>query len=195
MAFRGSLLIFNSGNAVRGADPAPILPSFGISAVYNYNDRFKFELTEDIYFTNYEYNAELGKPFPCNQENRSAFVLGFLTGFQVTYTIPIGTTGINVRAFAGPVMDIRIVLLAFGLKHPDDFTGSLDTDPRLQTDAIRKYFWSNGHWFYPVIGAGADYPLNEKFLIGLDSRLWFPLSSADDWRFGIGFRITPRKSS
>jgi hypothetical protein len=91
-------------------------------------------------------------------------------------------------------MDIRIVVKAFGLKHPDDFnTGDIETDVELQKDAIRKYFWGNGHWFYAAIGAGADFPINEKFYLGVDIRFWYPLSSATDWRLGLGLRVTPRK--
>ena len=198
LAYRGSLLIFASGNAVQGADPAPILPSFGVSAIYNRSDRLKFELTEDLYFTNYEYlryNENQWMPFPCNQENRAAFVLGFLTGIQVSYTFPIGKTGINIRAFAGPVIDIRLVFTAFGLNHPDDYQGGIETNVELQAAAIKDYFWSDAHWFYPVIGVGADYPINERYYLGIDIRLWYPLSTAEDWRVGIGFRFSPRKIS
>jgi hypothetical protein len=54
----------------------------------------------------------------------------------------------------------------------------------------------------PVVGAGIDFPILERFLLGIDLRLWIPAYKAwakdnvpaiDGWRFGAGFRITPRK--
>jgi hypothetical protein len=106
--------------------------------------------------------------------------------------------------YGGPAADLRIVTLAIGLNHPADFTGDIETDAQLQTDAIRRYFWSQGRWFFPVLGAGMDFPINEKFLLGFDLRVWFPLyrlwtdkhlPAIDGWRFGAGFRITPRRDT
>jgi len=87
--------------------------------------------------------------------------------------------------------------------HPDDYSsGNIETDASLQTEAIRKYFWSDSRWFFPVFGAGMDFPINENFLLGFDLRTWFPvyrlwtdkdLPAIDGWRFGVGIRLTPRK--
>ena len=196
-AVHGGILFF-TGNEKQGADPSPVVPSLGVSASYSFNDQLKLEIAENIYVNNYEYNTALEMPLPCNLANRSALVIGFLTSFQVVWslpwTVPVGNTEISFRAYAGPAIDIRIAFLAMGLNHPDDFTGDIKTDPKLQTDAIGKYFWNDGHWFYPVIGIGADYPINEKFLLGLDLRLWIPLSTSEDLRFGVGLRFTPRKN-
>jgi hypothetical protein len=202
-AFNGSMLYFGSDNGIRDADTVKFIPSAGASASVQLRGPFWLGLTEDIYFSNYEYNSALGYPMACNAENRSAFVMGFVTGLQLTCVIPISRTGMGVRIFAGPVMDIRLVVLAFGLNHPDDFTGNLATDARLQTEAIRSYFWSRGRWFLPVAGMGFDFPVNDRFLLGLDFRCWFPLyrqwtneeiPAIDGWRFGLGFRITPRRN-
>jgi len=201
-ATHGSIFFWAADNGRQGADPAPILPSAGFSVAWQFWGPLKIELTEDLYFTNYEYNSTLGYPMACNPENRSAFVMGFLTGLQVAGIFPIGENGIDVRVYGGPAADFRLVTLAFGLNHPADFTGNIETDARLQTDAIKEYFWSEGRWFFPVFGAGMDFPLNEKFLLGFDLRVWFPfyriwtdkdLPGIDGWRFGVGMRITPRK--
>ena len=201
-SYSGSIFIFAANNGKQGADPSAVLPSLGLSAAYPVWGPLRLELTHDLYFTNYEYNAELEYPMACNPENRSAFVMGILTGFQLTGLFPVSTSGLNVRVFAGPAVDFRIVVLAFGLNHPDDFTGNIETDAQLQTDAIRRYFWSKGRWLLPTAGAGIDFPINEKFYLGLDLRVWFPLYRAwtddhlpkvDGWRFGAGFRITSRK--
>jgi len=198
---RGSLFYFAANNGMRDADPAPILPSLGVSAEWHFWNPLRLEFTEDIYFTNYEYNATLGYAMACNPENRSAFVMGFITGIQLTGFFPVGKKGIDIRVYGGPAADLRLVVQALGL-HPDDFTGEIETDAGMQTNAIRKYFWSEGRWFFPVIGAGMDFPINDNFLLGFDLRTWFPvyrlwtdkeLPAIDGWRFGVGLRITPRK--
>jgi len=198
---RGSILYFAANNGKQGADPAPILPSLGGSAEWQFWKMLRLEFTEDIYFTNYEYNATYGYAMACNPENRSAFVMGFITGFQLAGVIPV-KNGIDARVYGGPTADLRLVTQAIGL-HPDDYnTGDIETDARLQTSAIRKYFWSDARWFFPVIGAGMDFPVNESFLLGFDLRAWIPvyrawtdknLPSIDGWRFGLGIRLSPRK--
>ena len=197
----GSILYLAADNGKQGADPAPILPSIGVSAAWNFWGPLRLEITEDIYFYNYEYNSTLGYAMACNPENRSAFVMGFITGIQLAGIFPINDNGISIRVFGGPAFDLRLVTLAFGLNHPSDFTGDIETDPQMQTDAILSYFWSEGRWFYPVFGVGMDFPVNESILLGFDLRCWFPvyrlwtdtdLPDIDGWRFGAGIRITPR---
>jgi hypothetical protein len=199
---RASILYFAADNGKQDADPAPILPSMGFSAEWRFWGPLRLELSEDIYFTNYEYNSTLGYAMPCNPENRSAFVMGFITGFQLAGFFPIGKNGIGARVYGGPAADLRLVVRAFGL-HPDDYSsGDIKTDAGLQTEAIRKYFRSDGRWFFPVFGAGMDFPINENFLLGFDLRAWFPvyrlwtdkeLPAIDGWRFGVGIRLTPIK--
>ena len=198
----GNILYFPADNGV-DSDPAPILPSLGGALSFKLTGPLRLEFTEDIYLTNYEYNSELGYPMACNPENRSALVIGLITGIQVMGNFPLGNKGTAFRVYAGPAADLRIVALAVGLNHPDDFTGDIKTDPQLQTDAIRDHFWSDARWFMPVAGLGMDFPINEKFLLGFDLRVWFPVYKAwtdkdlpaiNGWRFGAGIRITPRSN-
>ena len=193
-AVHGGIFYFAVDSGVQGADPAPIIPSLGGSISYPILDFLRADFSEDIYLANYEWNSTLGMPMPCSLDSRSAMVLGFVTGFQLTGFYPIGETGIIPRVSAGLAMDIRIIFLAFGLNHPDDYTGGIESNVELQTEAIRSYLWSNGRWFYPVIGVGIDYTINRKFLLGLDFRIWIPVSD-NELRFGFGLRITPRKDS
>jgi len=105
---------------------------------------------------------------------------------------------VAVRAFGGPAFDLRVVVLADVVHklHPDDVTAED------QADAVREYFWGKGRWFMPVLGGGFDFAINEKILLGLDTRVWFPiwrtwtgedLPGIEGWRFGFGLRISPRK--
>ena len=197
-ALHGSIFYFAANNGV-DSDPAPIIPSGGASFAFHLAKYFKLELTEDIYFTNYEYNVILGYPMACNPENRSAFVMGFITGINSVLFLPIADS--VFRLYGGLAADFRIIALAVGLNHPADFTGNIETDAQLQTDAIRKHFWQKGRWFMPAAGFGFDFPINEKFLIGFDLRTWFPVyklwtddntPAIDGWRFGGGLRITIR---
>ncbi|MDR3020298.1 MAG: hypothetical protein LBU66_05280 [Treponema sp.] len=201
-AYQGSIFYLASDNGKQGADPPAILPSVGFSFAWNFWGPLRLEFTEDLYFTNYEYNPDPGYPMACNPENRSAFVMGFLTGLQLAGNIPIGDNGHAIRVYGGPAADLRLVILAFGLHHPSDFTGDIETDAQLQTDAIAEYFWSKARWFLPTAGVGMDFPANEKYLLGFDLRAWFPIyrlwtgediPAIDGWRFGAGVRITPRR--
>jgi hypothetical protein len=194
-AARGSLFVFAANNGP-AADPIPILPSLGVSLAWNFWGPLSLELSEDLYFSNYEYDYERGYPMACSVENRSAFVLGFLTGIQLSAFFPIDSKGIGVRVYGGPAMDIRVIIQSFGNNYTPD-----KEDIKNQTEAISGYFWGEGRWLYPVLGAGMDFPLTEKYLLGFDLRTWFPLyrlwtdknlPGIDGWRFGAGFRITPR---
>jgi hypothetical protein len=125
-------------------------------------------------------------------------VFGFFTGLHALARFPLGDKLI-LRAWGGPAVDLRIVTLA--TDYSGDLTGIPETDTQIQTDAVRDYFWSAGRWFLPVLGAGIDYGINEKFLLGLEFRTWFPLyrlwtgedlPPIEGWRFGLGFRVTVR---
>ena len=195
-AILGSLNYFAADNGP-SADPAPIIPSLGFSFSWQFMDFLRLELTEDIYLSNYEFNTALGYPMACGAENRSAFVVGFLTSIQATGTFNIGSSGMLVRVYGGPTFDFRLVIQALGL-HPNDLP-----DAQMQTEAIRNYFWGEGRWIMAVFGAGMDFPINQNFLIGFDLRAWLPAYKlwADDgkpvidgWRFGIALRVTPRKN-
>ena len=125
-AAHASIFYFAADNG-QDSDPAPILPSMGFSGAWHFWGPFRLELSTDIYFTNYEFRFtdfenRLGYAMACNPENRSAFVLGLLTGLQLTGFIPINNNGAGVRIYGGPAVDLRIVTLAFGLNHPSDLT-------------------------------------------------------------------------
>ena len=200
-ALHGNIFYFAADNGV-DSDPAPIIPSGGFSLAFQLLQFLKIEFAEDIYFTNYQYNTTLGYPMACNQEERSALVIGFKTAFHLTGFFPLGETGASFRVFGGPAADFRIVTLAVGLNHPSDFQDD-ERNAQRQTDAIREFFWSDARWFMPVAGFGFDFPLNDRFLLGFDLRTWFPVyklwtndntPAIDGWRFGANLRITVRNS-
>ena len=202
-AANGNILYFPEDNDV-GGDPAPILPSLGADLAYHFIGPLWAEFTEDLYFTHYAYNYSLDRAVPAAIENRSAFVFGLLTGFQALGRFPLEKNPSGSRAFArvymGPAIDFRIVTLAGNL-HPDDFTGIPASDPKIQTDSVRKYLWGKGRWFLPVTGVGMDFAINEQYMLGFDLRVWYPayrlwskenLPPIEGWRFGAGIRISPR---
>jgi len=198
-AFTGGLNYFAADNGP-DSDPAPIIPYGGFSLSLQLHRFFRIELTEDIYFSNYEYNPYRNYPMTTSLDNRSAFVLGFVTGIMATGVFPLGD--FTFRVFGGPAADFRLVLLAIGLNHPNDLgSDNIRTSAPMQTQAIQNYFWSDGRWFMPVAGLGFDFPVNDNYLIGLDIRTWFPIyrlwtnediPAIDGWRFSVGLRITPR---
>jgi hypothetical protein len=186
----GSLFAFASDNGP--VEPPAILPSLGFSASWQIFGPLRIEPTLDIYYSNYKYN---GYPIACSLENRSAFVIGFVTAVQLTGSFALGNNGTVIRVYGGPAADFRLVLPAFGLP-PNELE-----DAQQQAAYITDYFWGDARWFLPVFGVGMDFPINEHFLIGFDLRAWFPVyklwtndntPDIDGWRFGIGFRITPR---
>jgi hypothetical protein len=198
LSFEGSIFFFPEDNGNEG-DPMPVLPSFGAALAYQVWGPLYAELTLDLYFTHYRYSTLLDRAVPAAIENRSAFVFGILPGIQAVGRFPL-SKWFTLRVYGGPAADLRIVTLAADL-NPRDTAGGLETNARLQTDAVREYFWGKGRWFLPVAGAGIDYTINEKFLLGLDFRTWFPLYRAwsgedlpavEGWRFGMGLRFTIR---
>ena len=200
-AVLGSLFYFAADNGI-DSDHIPIRPSLGFSFAWQFWGPLKVEFTEDIYFTNYEYNFKRGYPMACTLDSRSGFVLGLVTAINLTAAFNIGDNDITARVYGGPAADFRIVTWAFGLNHTD-FTGD-ERDAGIQAKAISDYFWGNGRWFMPAAGFGIDFPLNDSFLLGFDLRTWFPVyklwtnddtPAIDGWRFGAGLRITPRARS
>jgi len=200
MAGLANIFVFAADNGI-DSDPMPIIPSLGVSAAWRFMKYLQLELTEDIYIANYEYNLKLGYPTASSIENNYVLVIGFITGIQLTGVIPIKDKGMQIRIYGGPAADVRIVTIAAGLNHPDDFSND-ERNANRQADAVREYFWSEARWFLPTAGLGMDFPLTEKILLGFDLRAWFPVyklwssietPAIDGWRFGVGFRITPRK--
>jgi len=189
----GSILFFPEDNGME-SDPMPILPSLGAGASHPLTSRLALELTLDFYTTHYGYSHTLNRPVPLAIENRTARVLGFLLGLQLTRHFYL-TPAVRIRAYGGPAADLRIVLVASGLNGGFDDMDEIRRD----TDLVRNYFWSQGRWFKPLVGVGADYTLNSGFRLGFDFRVWMPvyrlwtrenLPAVEGWRFGPGIRLT-----
>jgi hypothetical protein len=189
----GSVLFFSEDNGLH-SDPMPVLPSLGAGISYPFTDNFRAELSLDFYYTHYGYDYDLDRAVPYAIENRSAQVIGSLLALQAAWYFNVSSL-LTIRAYGGPAADLRIVLLAEDLNEPD-----MD-DATRQTDSVRNYFWSQGRWFMPVVGAGLDFALNERFKIGVDMRVWTPiyrlwtgedLPAIEGWRFGPGIRLTIR---
>jgi hypothetical protein len=195
-SFKAGLLILASDNGP-SADPMAILPFAGGSFSWQFMELLSLEITEDLYFTNYEFNDELGYPMACNPENRAAFVMGFVTGINIAGVFPLNEKGVTARVSGGPAFDLRLVTLAFGLNRPDD-----QAIAKPQTKAISDYFWSSGRMFLFSAGGGMDFPFSEKYALGFDLRVWMPLyrlwsdensPSIDGWRFALALRISSRR--
>jgi hypothetical protein len=189
----GTVLFFPEDNGLN-SDPMPILPSLGAAAAFPILGPLAAEVSLDFYGTHYGYSYDLGRAVPYAIENRSSLVIGSVLGIQLLGRFFI-TPNIAVRVFAGPAADLRICLIA------EDLKGDDREDASKQTKDITKYFWGMGRWLLPVAGAGIDFGITPKVMLGLDARVWFPLYKAwsgeslpavEGWRFGVGFKVTLR---
>jgi hypothetical protein len=198
-SFTGTLLVFPEENGPRRGAPMPLLPSPGAALACRLWGPLEAALSLDLYFTHYGYDWDLGRPLPVEIENRSAFVLGALTGLRAGVRIPLGSRG-ALRLYAGPAADLRLVVTAEDL-HESDLSPDDPSGAPMQTDAVRDYMWGEGRWFFPFAGIGGDFPVNDRFLFGIDFRVWFPvyrywtgedLPPLEGWRFGPAFTITLR---
>jgi hypothetical protein len=202
-SLKGSVLFFPEDNGPTVGAPMPILGAFGGGAAYNFWGPLSAEFSLDIYLPYYNswgYDYNLDRAIPVEWENRSASVYGFVTGLLLSARFPLGKTA-SVRVFGGPAADLRIVALSSDL-NSSDYTGDPATDPKIQTEAVKHYFWSKGRWFLPVFGSGMDFNLSPKIKLGFDLRVWFPvyrlwsgenLPGIEGWRFGVGVRLTFRR--
>ena len=191
----GSVLFFPEDNGMY-SDPMPVLPSLGAGVSLSFTRFFRMELTWDLYMTHYGYSHELDRAVPNAIENRTARVIGSLLGIQAVGYFDV-TSFMTIRAYAGPAADLRIVFIAANLKEGLDDLDAIRKD----VDSVKNYFWSQGRWFMPVIGAGVDFTINDKFRLGIDMRVWAPiyrlwtgedLPAIEGWRFGPGIRFTFR---
>ena len=191
----GSVFFFPEDNGMY-SDPMKVLPSLGGGVSYSFTDKIRAEFSLDLYTSHYGYSSVLNRAVPDAIENRTARVISFLLGFQATAYFNV-TPSITVRAFGGPVADLRIIFLAEDLDDGLDDLAAIRDD----VDDVRGYFWSRGRWFLPVIGAGVDFALNSRFKLGIDMRIWIPiyrlwsgedLPKIEGWRFGPGIRLTIR---
>ncbi|MDR1905051.1 MAG: hypothetical protein LBQ88_22570 [Treponema sp.] len=200
-SFRGSILIMPEDNGLE-SDPTPVLPVFGLAAAFPlpisipfpFTNSASLETSLDLYYNNYGYSYSLQRTIPLAIENRWTQVLGFVLGIHFLSNIPINSL-LNIRVSGGFAADMRLCLIAADL---NDFEMDQAAE---QTEAVTNYFWGSGRWLLPVMGTGLDISLNEKFLLGLDLRVWFPLYRLwtgeevpfiEGWRFGAGFKLTVR---
>jgi len=189
----GSVLFFPEDNGM-ASDPMPVLPSLGAGASFPIKNVFRAELSWDLYFTHYGYDYSLDRAVPYAIENRSSLVFGSILSLHAAAYFNINSF-MTVRVYGGPSADLRIVLIAEDLQSADMKEASK------QTASVRNYFWSRGRWFMPVIGAGVDFAINSRFVLGVDLRIWVPiyrlwtgenLPPIEGWRFGPGIRFTIR---
>jgi hypothetical protein len=191
LSFRGSVLVFPEDNGLE-SDAMPILPSLGIAAGWPVFDFMRIELSLDFYGTYYAYSDSLDRAVPALPDNRSSFVIGSLLGIQALKIFFPGDS-VRIRVYGGPAADLRICLDAGGLEGADA------EDAAAETRDIAAWFWGQGRWFMPVAGAGMDFALTEKLLMGFDLRAWLPvwrlwtdgdLPAVEGWKFGAGLRFS-----
>ena len=193
LSFRGSILVFPEDNGLE-SDATPVLPSLGIAAGWPVFAVMRIELSLDFYGAYYAYSDTLDRAVPAIPDNRSSFVLGSLLGVQALKTFAVGDAG-RIRVYGGPAADLRICLDAGGLEGADA------EDAAAETRDIAAWFWGQGRWFMPVAGAGMDFALTEKLLMGFDLRAWLPawrlwtggdIPAVEGWKFGAGLRFSAR---
>jgi hypothetical protein len=191
LSFRGSVLFFPEDNGLE-SDAMPILPSPGIAAGWPVFDFMRIELSLDFYGVYYAYSDALDRAVPAIPDNRSSFVIGSILGIQALKTFFPGGA-LRIRVYGGPAADLRACLAAGGLEGEDA------ADAADETRDIAAYFWGQGRWFMPTAGAGMDFALTKKLLLGFDLRAWMPvyrlwtaedLPAVEGWRFGAGLRFS-----
>jgi hypothetical protein len=196
LSFRGAVFVIPTDNGLE-SDPSPVLPMGGAALAYSLGSRWlmdwSVEVSLDIYSTNYGYSDTLKRAVPMAIENRSARIIGFVTGFQAQarYTL---TDLVSFRFYAGPALDLRACFLAWDLNDADM------QDAGAQTSAVKTYVWDKGRWFFPFLGAGVDFSVTERFLLGGDFRVYFPVyklwtgerTPIEGWRFSGGIKFTIR---
>jgi hypothetical protein len=200
-SLRGSVLFFPEKNGNASA-PMPILPSLGTSASYDMSDLLAMEVSLDVYGNTYDYDYDLKRAVPANDEFRTSFVIGFLLGFQPVLRFrPMGDK-FTIRTYGGLAFDLRIIFRAYGIDESDEHTNNLGPTGHNIGEAskdISSYFWSNGRFIFPFIGGGIDFNVLDGIILGLDLRAWFPVWRAwtgedlpfiEGFRFGVGFRAT-----
>jgi hypothetical protein len=194
-----SLLVFmqedNNTTALESA-PTPVLPAPSIQFDWDpvKLDQFSFGLSfsGDFYMTNYKWSSANERPIPAEIENRSARIIGPILGLgvQVRYW-PWNRVGFML--YGGVSGDMRIVVRAADLNEADM------ADANEQTSKIKDYYWSNGRWFYPYFGGGAELQVTNNWAVRVDMRTWVPAMqrrsgdpAKNEWRLGFGFRVVRR---
>ena len=192
LIFRGAVLGILEDNGLHG-DPSPILPSPGFAVSFGLTPVLRFEPGIDAYSTYYGYSDELGRAVPIADENRSASVYGFMLTLPLDYTYRVADS-VDLRASLGVTADLRLCLIAPGL---DDSAQGRD-DAAAETEDIISYFWGAGRWLLPTASFGADFRAGERYYIGVEARMWYPiyrywsgedLPTVENLRFAFGLRL------
>jgi hypothetical protein len=195
LSFRGSVLFFPENNGLE-SDAGGLNPAPGIAALWPVFNFMQIELSLDFYGAHYAYSDRLNRAVPALPDNRSSFVLGSILGIQALKTFAPGDS-VRIRVYGGPAADLRLCLTAGGLEGVDK------TNASAETGDIAAYFWRQGRWFMPVAGAGMDFAVTDRLLLGFDLRAWLPayrlwsaekLPIIEGWRFGAGMRFSIRGS-
>jgi hypothetical protein len=191
LSFRGSVLFFPENNGLE-SDVGGVNPALGIAALWPVFSFMQLELSLDFYGAYYAYSDTLNRAVPAIPDNRSSFVAGSILGIQALKTFaPVDK--VRVRVYGGPAADLRLCLPAGGLEGADK------TDASGETADIAAYFWGQGRWLMPVAGAGMDFAITDRLLLGFDLRVWLPvyrlwtagnLPAIEGWRFGAGMRFS-----
>ena len=172
------------------SDPGPIVAMPGIGMSYTFLPFIAAELALDVYGTYYGYSGPLGRAIPVAIENRSSFVVGNLLALHLLGYIPL-PGDFRLRVYGGPSADLRLCLVADGLEGADL------KDATAQTSQVNDYFWSQGRWFFPIVGAGIDILSSPSYVIGVDLRVSMPayhywtgekLPAQEGWRVAFGLR-------
>ncbi|MCL1813996.1 MAG: hypothetical protein FWG29_10830 [Treponema sp.] len=198
---RGTLLLFPEDNGNSSA-PMPILPSLGGAAAYPFSDLFDIEVSLDLYGNTYDYDVILDRVVPANDEFRSAFVMGFVLGFQPVFSFNPKGDKFTIRVYGGLAFDLRIVFPAYGIEDSESHTNDKNPHTGLNIGQARQkiasYFWGSGRFILPFLGGGMDFPITEGLDLGFDLRIWMPvwriwsgedLPFVEGFRIGIGFRL------
>ncbi len=193
-AIQFSLAFIPEDNGTAG-DPSPLIPSFGVSWGHSFASWVAFEPSLDFFSTYYGYETTLERAIPLALENRRSLVIGTLLSLPFRFSVTLAER-FRLNLLLGPAFDLRLCLIADGLQDSD-----LE-DATEQTSRAFSYFWSEGRWFRPLSGLGADWRDSRGRRFGLDLRAWMPLYRAwtdedafwaEGWVWEASFRFTPAK--
>ena len=164
----GILLINNVVTGEVGA-PAALVNTLGVSLSFPFrkNPAFSFDPGVDIYWTKYEWGADL-RAHPTELETSDAgLVIGAILDAPVFWRWDISE---RFQAFLGG--GAALVIRA-------TFRTS-DTGSVQDVQSIGLWFYQKLRWFYPSAQIRLSYRLQERFTFELSTRAFLPLFNAID---------------